>query len=113
MSLMLQQQSLFSSHTGHVMGGVISRKHIYSFFLYTDMLFFLCVSHLFYAFAGRATKVFYCVICVTVAGIRWDTSLISTSMDAFMKGASRLFFFTLQCSILLLIFLFSSPQKVN
>lgn len=80
--------AVFSSHTGHVMAGAISRKHICSFFLYTYTfsfvfpIFVLC-------FCWRSNEGFYYVICVAVAGIRWDTSLISTSMDAFMKGASR------------------------
>ncbi|KAM6479017.1 hypothetical protein HDV62DRAFT_368983 [Trichoderma sp. SZMC 28011] len=109
MSLMLQRQSLFSSHTGHVMAGVISRKHICSFFLYTYLYFnFLLCFPSFLCFCWRSNEGFHFVICVAVAGIRWDTSLISTSMDAFMKGASRLLFLPpLRCSILLLIFLFS------
>lgn len=61
MSLMLQRQSLFSSHTGHVMAGVISRKHICSFFLYTYLYFifsFVFPIFFIYAFAGGATRVF-------------------------------------------------------
>lgn len=59
MSLMLQQQSLFSSHTGHVMAGVISRKHICSFFLYTYILFSPFVFPIFFCFCWQNDEGFY------------------------------------------------------